>query len=521
MKLLTRSLLTPLLLSMVACVQVTKEVTAIPAEQVPAQETVQDEATFSQAALDQMLAPIALYPDVLLSQVLIASTYPLEIVEASRWSRANPDLEGDDAVAAVDEMDWDPSIKALVAFPELLQLMDENLTWTRRLGDAFLLQEAQMMDTIQNLRQVALDEGSLEELEHVVVSQQEEVIYIEPRSTRIVYVPYYDTRYVYGSWWWYDYPPVCWYTRPVPYHSGVSIGFHWTSGIHFSSSFFYSDCYWPSRRVVVVKHHHKHHRPHYKDGRRDYHRYREAPTWRHNPYHRRGVRYPSEELHRRHDRHSASGITRHRVPDRDSRMDHRISRHPDQRPIPSETPVQLTRRSREAEQPGPVVSSRGTRQQDISSRPKPNASAPAISRSERANRLARSSEARRTVRTSQIARNNRVTQPKPVERSSNRVASSRKPEASQRSTIARTQSKPKPKGNSQSARQSGSSTNRSSSTKSSDSGNKTTYANNNNNSYSGSSNSSWKSNNKSYASNRPSRQHRADGIRKAIRPHQP
>jgi len=107
------------------------------------------EAAFSQAELDQMLAPVALYPDTLLSQILMASTYPLEVVEASRWSRQNPGLEGARAVDAVADKDWDPSVKALVAFPQVLELMNKDLEWTRRLGEAFLIQEAQVMDTIQ------------------------------------------------------------------------------------------------------------------------------------------------------------------------------------------------------------------------------------------------------------------------------------------------------------------------------------------------------------------------------------
>ena len=108
-----------------------------------------------QAELDQMLAPIALYPDALLSQVLMAATYPIEVVEAARWSRANPGLQGDDAVRAVQNEDWDPSVKSLVAFPQILQRMDEKLEWTRSLGDAFLAQEPQMMDQVQQLRQRA------------------------------------------------------------------------------------------------------------------------------------------------------------------------------------------------------------------------------------------------------------------------------------------------------------------------------------------------------------------------------
>src|SRR6266508_6632809 len=108
--------------------------------------------TFTRQELDQMLAPIALYPDALLSQILMASTYPLEVVEAARWSKANPNLKGEQAVHAVTQNSWDPSVKSLVAFPQILQMMDEHLNWTERLGDAFLAQQAQVMDTVQNLR---------------------------------------------------------------------------------------------------------------------------------------------------------------------------------------------------------------------------------------------------------------------------------------------------------------------------------------------------------------------------------
>src|SRR6056297_4152988 len=100
---------------------------------------------FSQAELDQMLAPIALYPDTVLSHVLIAATYPLEVVQAARWSRTNPEYAGEYAVEAVEHMSWDPSVMALVAFPELLARMDADLVWTQRLGDAFLIQEYQVL----------------------------------------------------------------------------------------------------------------------------------------------------------------------------------------------------------------------------------------------------------------------------------------------------------------------------------------------------------------------------------------
>src|SRR5260221_2220721 len=99
-----------------------------------------------------MLAPIALYPDSLLSQILMASTYPLEVVEAARWSRANPGLKGEDAVNAVGDRDWDPSVKSLAALPQVLAMMDQQLQWSARLGDGFMAREPQLMATVPSLR---------------------------------------------------------------------------------------------------------------------------------------------------------------------------------------------------------------------------------------------------------------------------------------------------------------------------------------------------------------------------------
>ena len=127
----------------------------------------EERPAFSDEELDQMLAPIALYPDSLLSHILMASTYPLEVVQAARWSRANSQLKGDDAVKAVEGMDWEPSVKSLVAFPQILQRMDERLDWTQRLGEAFLAQEPHVLDTIQGLRQKAATAGNLNSNEHM------------------------------------------------------------------------------------------------------------------------------------------------------------------------------------------------------------------------------------------------------------------------------------------------------------------------------------------------------------------
>ena len=129
----------------------------------------QNRPAFSPEELDQMLAPIALYPDSLLSQILMAATYPLEVVQAARWSRANSQLKGQDAVRAVEPMDWDPSVKSLVAFPQILHRMDEQLDWTQRLGEAFLEQEPHVMDAIQGLRQRAERAGNLRSNEQMRV----------------------------------------------------------------------------------------------------------------------------------------------------------------------------------------------------------------------------------------------------------------------------------------------------------------------------------------------------------------
>ncbi len=247
----------------------------------------QGQETYSEAELASLLAPIALYPDALLSQILMASTYPLEVVEAARWSRRNPGLEGSAAVDAVADMDWDPSVKALVAFPRVIQQMSDDLTWTRQVGDAFLLQEEDLADMVQELRQRAYDAGHLEDREHVRVVREREVIYIEPASPRVVYVPYYQPTIVYGGWWWPAYAPVYW---GPPYGYSVSIGITWVSGVPVSRSFFYSGFNWTHRHVVII-HHYDYRTRHYVPA---------GHRWRHDPWHRRGVAYRHHAVHQRY-----------------------------------------------------------------------------------------------------------------------------------------------------------------------------------------------------------------------------
>src|SRR4026209_17830 len=161
--------------------------------------------------LDHLVAPIALYSDSLLAQVLIASTYPLEVVQADRFAKSNKGLKGDKLEAALSKQDWDASVKDLVSTPTVLAMMNDDLDWTEKLGDAVLAQQAYVMDAIQRLRAKAEANGKLkttkEQKVTVTKEADQEVIVIEPTSPETVYVPYYEPAVVYGSWDYPDYPP--------------------------------------------------------------------------------------------------------------------------------------------------------------------------------------------------------------------------------------------------------------------------------------------------------------------------
>ena len=249
-------------------------------------QAAQAHQDFTQQELDQMLAPIALYPDSLLSQILMASTYPLEVVQAARWSRANPGLSGDAAVKEVEQQNWDPSVKSLVAFPQVVSMMDEKLDWMERLGDAFLAQQQQVSDTVQGLRQKAQAAGNLQSNQNVRVEPQGQTIIIEQANPQVVYVPYYDPTFVYGSWWYPAYQPVYW--RPWPgYYArpGYGAGFYWGSGITIGAGFFFGGFDWPHHHVTVVNVNNYYYRPPVHPI---------GPPgggWQHDPVHRRGVPY--------------------------------------------------------------------------------------------------------------------------------------------------------------------------------------------------------------------------------------
>src|SRR4029077_8062825 len=147
-----------------------------------------DTATLKQEELEQLLAPIALYPDPLLSQIFMVSPYPLEVVGASRWAKQNQNLKGDALAQALEKQNWDPSVRSLVNFPDVLSKMSEKLDWTQKLGDAFLSQQKQVMDTVQLLRAKAETAGNLKTTSEQKVIVEEKIIKIEPTSPQVVYV---------------------------------------------------------------------------------------------------------------------------------------------------------------------------------------------------------------------------------------------------------------------------------------------------------------------------------------------
>jgi len=224
-------------------------------QNLPAYQDAQDPNQASQGQqytqqtpeqLQQLVAPIALYPDSLVAQILAASTFPDQVVEADRWVQAHPDLKGDALGQAVDQQPWDPSVKALTAFPSVLGNMDKNLSWTSSLGDAYYNQQEDMMDAVQVMRQRAQEAGNLTSTPQQTVTTQDSTIIIEPASPEVVYVPAYDPWVVYGgpivAWpGWYPYPGI-WYGGPyLSFGVGFGIGYfggygwgwhHWGSDWH-------------------------------------------------------------------------------------------------------------------------------------------------------------------------------------------------------------------------------------------------------------------------------------------------
>jgi hypothetical protein len=265
-----------------------------PAPAATASAPAAAEQGLSDAQLEQLVAPIALYPDDLVAQVLMASTYPLEIVQAARWVRepANAKLKGAELDDALDAQSWDPSVKSLVPFPTVLANMDTRLDWTQKLGDAFLAQQKGVMDAIQRLRKKAKDAGNLESNEKQIVktetepTTQTQTIIIQPAEPQVIYVPTYQTTVVYGTWGYPAYPPYYW---PPPPGAVFMAGFFWGAAVSGGGYWGWGHCGWGSGDVDIdVDHNWNVNRPDRPN------RPANRPNggrWQHDTAHRKGVNY--------------------------------------------------------------------------------------------------------------------------------------------------------------------------------------------------------------------------------------
>jgi len=216
----------------------------------------------------------------------VAATYPLEVVQAARWRQANIGLTEDQVLAAIETMDWDPSVKALTPFTDLIDRLSQDLDWLQQLGDAFLQNEQQVISSIQYLRQKAHETGSIADNDYYDVERENNNIIITSTNRDIVYVPYYDSRVVYGHWGWNDYQPVYWH-RPSNYR--LHAGFYWSDRFYIRPTIFFGGFRWGSRNLVVNQYFYD--RPYRYNSRYRNIGISNYKRWIHNPVHRRGVRY--------------------------------------------------------------------------------------------------------------------------------------------------------------------------------------------------------------------------------------
>jgi len=256
-----------------------------------------EDERLSTEEIEQLVAPIALHPDSLLSQILMAATYPLEVVTADRWVKANPKVTDAALETAMVDKDWDPSIKALTAFPTVLDMLNTDLSWTQQLGDAFLAQQEDVLAAVQTLRKQAQDSGNLKSNEQITYKEEtaktnsgetKTVIVAQPTKTEIVYVPTYNPTVVYGSWAYPAYPPYTYY--PPGYNAAR--GLFWFSVGYAVGNNWWGGCNWGRNNVKVNIN--VYNRNRYTVNKIN------SSNWKHNSYHRKAVPYRNNKVAKRH-----------------------------------------------------------------------------------------------------------------------------------------------------------------------------------------------------------------------------
>jgi hypothetical protein len=254
--------------------------------------------------LDSLVAPIALYPDPLLSQVLVASTYPLEIIQLQQWLLKNGTLKGDALTTAVQKQDWDPSIQAMAVLPDVVKRLADDITWTTDLGNAFLAQQSDVMDAVQRMRAKAQKAGNLKSNEQMTVEtkvvEKQTVVVIQQTNPQVVYVPMYSPVVVYGPPI-YPYPPI--YYPPPSYYAagavfafgvGIAIGAAYHGGWGYGCGWGHS---YNSIHINVNNNYVRHYNnTNINVNRNNINNVNRGGnnTWQHNPQHRGGTPYSNK-----------------------------------------------------------------------------------------------------------------------------------------------------------------------------------------------------------------------------------
>jgi hypothetical protein len=253
--------------------------------------------------LDGLVAPIALYPDPLLSQILVASTYPLELVQASQWLQRNPGLTGPALTQAAQQQNWDPSIQALVVFPDLVKRLNQDITWTTNLGNAFLAQQPDVMDAVQRMRFQAQQAGKLNSTSQqrvtTVNGSGPPVINIEPADPNMMYLPYYNPVSIWGPPLYYPY--ASWFYPPFygggyfGFGLGINMGFYFGGGWGGWGGYGWSPGW--GNHSVFVNNSFIHRNNFNAGGSRSL---SGSTAWSHNGSHRDGVPYSSAAVSNRY-----------------------------------------------------------------------------------------------------------------------------------------------------------------------------------------------------------------------------
>ena len=266
---------------------------AVPAQQ--ADSAQEQPAKLPPEQLDSLVAPIALYPDPLLSQSLVASTYPLEIIQLQQWLTQNGNLKGKALTEAAMKQDWDPSVQGMAVLPDVVKQLAQNIKWTTDLGNAFLAQQSEVMDAVQRMRAKAKDKGNLTSTEQQKVEtkvvESKQVIVIEPSSPDVVYVPSYDPTVIYGPPV-YAYPPIAY--PPAGYYAagaaisfgiGMMVGAAWGGGWGYNAG-------WGGNNTININNNNNFNRnSNFQGGNRNQVNGGNRNNWQHNPKHRGGAPY--------------------------------------------------------------------------------------------------------------------------------------------------------------------------------------------------------------------------------------